>query len=60
MSISIEKINHDVNELKGEISELKANLNEEFELSKSAKKELTQARKDKDYVSHDEVMKKFG
>ena len=62
VSSTIEKMNKDILDIKEELSEIKARFNEEFELSDSAKKNLLKAREEmkNNYISHDEVMKKFG
>ena len=61
-SITLEKINENINNLRLDVMELKARLDEEYELSEEAKKELEEARKTmkKEFVSHEEIMKKFG
>lgn len=61
-AITLEKVNENINNLRIDILELKARFNEEFELSGTAKKELDHARKtmNKEFVSHEEIMKKYG
>jgi len=45
-----------------DIIELKARFNEEFKLSEDAKRDLEEARKTmrQDFVTHEEIMKKYG
>ena len=45
-----------------EIMELKARVNEEFDLSDEAKKEIEEARRTMktEFVSHEKIMKRFG
>ena len=61
-NITLEKINENINNLRLDILELKARIDEEYELSEEAKRELEEARKTmrKEYVSHAEIMKKYG
>ena len=58
--VSLEKMNKEIVQIKEELAEIKARLGEEFELSESAKKELKKAREEDEYVSHDEIMRKYG
>jgi len=50
------------NNLRMDIIELKARFNEEFKLSEDAKRDLEEARKTmrQDFVTHEEIMKKYG
>ena len=61
-TVTLEKINENINNLRMDIIELKARFNEEFELSEEAKIDLEEARKTmrRDFVSHEEIMKKYG
>ncbi len=60
--ITLEKINENINNLRLDVLELKARLDEEYELSDEAKRDLKEARKimKQEFVSHDDIMKKFG
>lgn len=61
-TVTLERINENINNLRMDIIELKARFNEEFELSEEAKTELEEARKimRQDFVTHKEIMKKYG
>ena len=60
-SVTLEKINKDIQEIKIELHTLSHILHEDFELSESVKKELQQARKESlsTYIDHEEVLKRF-
>ena len=59
--VTLEKINENINNLRLDVMELKARIDEEYELSNEAKKELEEARNTmkNEFVSHDEIMKKY-
>ena len=59
--VTLEKINENINNLRLDVMELKARLDEEYKLSEEAKKGLEEAREamKKEFVSHDEIMKKY-
>ena len=61
-SITLEKINENITELRLDVLELKARLDEEYELSDDTKRELKEARKvmKNEFVSHEEIMNRFG
>lgn len=61
-SVTLEKINENINNLRLDILELKARVDEEYELSEEAKRDLEEARKQmkKEFVSHEDIMKKYG
>lgn len=61
-TVTLEKINENINNLRMDIQELKARFNEEFELSDEAKRDLEEARKtmNKEFLTHEEIMKKYG
>ncbi|MBS3106195.1 hypothetical protein J4419_00850 [Candidatus Woesearchaeota archaeon] len=61
VEITLEKMSADIVEIKAELRKITSILDEEFELSASAKKELKEARKEplSGYVNHDEVIKEF-
>jgi len=61
-TVTLEKINENINNLRMDIQELKARFNEEFELSEEAKRDLEEARKTmhKEFSTHEEIMKKYG
>jgi regulator of replication initiation timing len=60
--VTLEKINEGLNRLRMDIMELRERLDEEYELSDEAKKELAEAREvmKKDFVKHERIMEKFG
>ena len=60
--VTLEKINENLNSLRIDIMELRARLEEAYELSEEDKKDLAEARKamKKDFVSHERIMKRFG
>ena len=60
--VTLEKINENINNLRLDLMELKARLDEEYELSEEAKRELEEARKTmkNEFVSHEDIMKKYG
>ena len=60
--VTLEKINENINNLRLDVMELKARLDEEYELSEEAKRELEEARKTmkNEFVSHEDIMKKYG
>ena len=60
--ITLEKINDNINNIRLEIMELKARLDEEYELSEEAKKDLEEARKSmrSEFAAHEDIMKKYG
>ena len=62
VGITLEKINENINNLRLDVMELKARIDEEYMLSEEAKKGLEEARETmkKEFVSHDEIMKKYG
>ena len=57
--MTLEKIHKDLKDIKGELKFLKHVMEEEYELSDWAKKELVEARKvpDSKLISHEEVKK---
>ena len=59
--ITLEKVNKDIQDIKSELHKLSHILDEDFELSKDVKKELSQARKESlnQYVDHEQVLKRF-
>lgn len=59
--VTLEKINSDIQEIKVELHRLSHILHEDFELSRSVKEELSQARKEplSTYVDHEQVLKRF-
>lgn len=61
-TVTLETINKNIIGLKHELEELKTRLNEEYELSEQAKKDLEEARSTmhKTFISHDKIMAKFG
>ena len=60
--VTLEKINENLNSLRMDLMELRARLDEEYELSEEAKKDLEEARMamKKHSVSHEHIMEKFG
>jgi hypothetical protein len=58
-STTMKQINEEINSIRVELRELKAKVDEDFELSQHAKEELKKARAEKDFISHEEVMKRF-
>lgn len=58
---TLEKVYKDVEEIKLQLRKLTMLVEEDFELSESAKKELEEARKTprKEYVSQEEIEKEF-
>ena len=60
--ITLEKINENLNSLGMDIMELRARLEEEYELSEEAKKDLAEAREamSKHSVRYERIMEKFG
>ena len=61
-TITLEQIHEDLTNLRLDVLEVKARLDEEFKLSPQAKKDLEEARREMKhaFISHDEIMKKFG
>ncbi|MBI1971171.1 hypothetical protein HYS47_05460 [Candidatus Woesearchaeota archaeon] len=59
--ITLEKVGHDIEEIKIQLHKITNLLEKELELSDETKKELKEARKQplSEYISHDEVMKEF-
>lgn len=60
-SVSLEEVYEEIKELKIELKRISALLEEDFELSEYAKKELREAREEplSNYTSHKEVLKEF-
>lgn len=58
---TLEHLHKDLKDLKRDMALVKHILSEEHELSEEAKKKLAKARKtsDSEYVSHEEVRKRF-
>jgi hypothetical protein len=59
-SSEIESMHQDIIGMKKDLQLIKNILLEEHELSDEAKKELTEARNEKEFSSHEKIMKKFG
>lgn len=60
-NVTLESIHKEIADIKGELKFLKHIMEEEYQLSDWAKKELAEARKvpDKDLIDHAEVKKKI-
>ncbi len=60
-TVTLKKLEKDINEVKIQLNKITHILTEDFELSESAKKALESARKEplSDYVDHEEVLKEF-
>jgi hypothetical protein len=58
---TLEKVSHDIEEIKSQLSRISHILEEDFELSNETKKELAEARKEplSEYADHKDVMKEF-
>ena len=61
MAEAIEEMKRDIQDIKVELRRISHILDEDFELSDSAKKELAEARKEplSKYISHEKVLKEF-
>ena len=60
-NVTLEKIHKELTDIKGDLKFLKHIMEEEYELSGWAKKELAESRKvpDSDLISHEEVKKRI-
>ena len=60
-NVTLETIHKEIADIKGELKFLKHIMEEEYQLSEWAKKELSEARKvhDKELIDHEEVKKRI-
>ncbi len=60
-NVTLETIHKEIADIKGELKFLKHIIEEEYQISEWAKKELSEARKvpDKDLIYHEEVKKRI-
>ena len=58
---TLEKVSHDIEEIKVQLNKISHILEEDFELNDQTKKDLAEARKESlsEYVDHEDVMKEF-
>lgn len=59
--VTLERLNHNMEEIKLQLSKITHILEEDFELTEETKKKLSNARKEplSKYVDHKDVMKEF-
>ena len=60
-TVTLERIDERITELKRDIEEIKEYMREDFELADSVKRDIEESRKrpDSEFVKHDDVMKRY-
>ncbi len=60
-TVTLEKVSHDLDEIKLQLSKITHFLEEDFDLTLEVKKELQKARKEplSKYINHRDVLKEF-
>lgn len=63
MTVTLETIHKEIQQVKGELHVLRSMLNKDSDLTNEARRELEKARKETakgEYISHEEIMAKHG
>lgn len=63
MEVTLETIHKDIEQLKNELHRVRSMLEDEGELTREARRELADARKQMargEYVAHEEIMARYG